>query len=116
MSYKFRLVVFAVAGCFAAGIALAQDELPDLQQTYLDNCAACHDVAAEGVIGPTLAPNDFASDATAFVLQILGGDMMMPPFADQLPDADIAAIVNYVRIVLNGYEGPIDAGFVAELR
>lgn len=116
MSHANRLAAIVAAGCLAVSPSLAQDDLPDLQQTYLDNCAICHGVAAEGVIGPTLAPNAFTADATEFVLQILRGDVQMPPFADQLSDEEIAAIVNYIRTELQAYEELIDAAFVAALR
>lgn len=79
---------------------------------YSSQCASCHGANGEGVRGvyPSLIGNASVNDpkgmnATRIVL--LGGfspataenprPYSMPPFAQQLSDADVAAVVSYVR-------------------
>lgn len=91
----------------SAAAAITQGE-----QIYAQRCAACHGKHGEGVAGiyPALAGNTSALDpegvnATRAVL--LGGfapvtaanqrPYSMPPFAQQLSDSEVAAVVSYVR-------------------
>lgn len=83
----------------------------DGRAVFERNCAACHGTDGRGRPGyyPPLAGNpDLARDAAFPVLVVLHGiagridvagrsyDGAMPPF-DQLSDAEVAAVVNYVR-------------------
>lgn len=67
-------------------------------ELYAANCARCHGVEGEGVVGPSLAgvAQTFPEEAgqIAFVSNGGGG---MPRFADLLSEADIEAIVEYTR-------------------
>ena len=76
------------------------------------NCSACHQASGEGIAGafPPLKGNAAVdnADPTLHIHTVLHGahgvtiggvnyTSVMPPFADQLNDADIANIINYER-------------------
>lgn len=90
----------------AGGITEA-DGLPDGSDLFVQTCSACHGAEGKGLAGafPALAGSPVVNDAdpTLMLSIILGGyDARpefgaMPPQADQLSDAEIAAIANYLR-------------------
>ena len=77
------------------------------EQLYLNTCASCHQQAGTGIPGayPSLAGSDIVNDQDPkLMLQIIlqGYDArseyaVMPPFADQLTDEEIAAIATHER-------------------
>jgi cytochrome c oxidase subunit 2 len=80
-------------------------------------CAGCHGANGQGFgIAPALRGNSFVRSPGNIVAQILEGDGAMPPFGSALSDAEIAAIVNFVRTEMNGNVDLIDADFVAIIR
>ena len=104
---------------------------------FNDLCALCHQPNARGVPGqfPPLARNpdlflarDFPARVVLFGLSgritVNGQDIdsAMPPLGDALTDAEIAAVVNYVRGNFGNEAlrpkdmAPLDAGLVAKLR
>jgi mono/diheme cytochrome c family protein len=64
-------------------------------------CQGCHQSNAEGAIGagayPALAQNINLAAAAYPILTVLKGRRSMPPLASYLSDAQIAAVVTYVR-------------------
>jgi mono/diheme cytochrome c family protein len=79
---------------------------------YAASCADCHGKDGEGVAGvyPPLAGNSSVLDPSglnAIRAVLLGGfppttagnprPYSMPPFAQKLSDADVAAVVSYIR-------------------
>lgn len=81
-----------------APAADADAAMPDGEQVFAAaGCAGCHGVDGGGGVGPELAGNQNANDATYVVTQILQGGETMPPFADRLTNEEIAAVANYVR-------------------
>jgi ubiquinol-cytochrome c reductase cytochrome b subunit len=79
---------------------------------YATNCLGCHGASGAGTPGtfPPLAANpDVSGDATAVVHTVLYGRSdkimvlgkpytgMMPPWKGQLSNADVAAVVTYIR-------------------
>jgi cytochrome c oxidase cbb3-type subunit 2 len=79
---------------------------------YIANCSACHQANGGGLPGafPPLKGNDVVNqdDATQHIHVVLHGlqavqiggvvyGAAMPPFADRLNDAEIAAIIDYER-------------------
>ncbi|MEP6483330.1 MAG: cytochrome c [Rudaea sp.] len=68
---------------------------------YRAVCQGCHMPDARGARGagvyPALAANPKLAGATLPVARVLNGWAGMPRFADMLSDAQIAAVVNYVR-------------------
>ncbi len=72
---------------------------------YETNCAGCHgpDLTGGRVPGSGLAPSLVAktgpSDALLIEIVNRGRGFAMPSFASQLPAAEIASIIDYVRSV-----------------
>jgi mono/diheme cytochrome c family protein len=91
------------------------DTAPILAQgakVYESRCASCHGKDGQGVAGvyPPLAGNSSVNEPTginAIRVVLLGGfppatkgnprPYSMPPFAQQLSDTDVAAVVTYIR-------------------
>ena len=79
---------------------------------YNTNCASCHQATGEGVAGafPPLAGNPTVTGSAAKVIHIVKYGLkgaitvkgksyngMMPPWGTTLSNADIAAVISYVR-------------------
>ncbi len=100
-------------------------------QLYTNTCAACHQSNGMGLPGafPPLVKNPavIAADPTAHIRAILHGvsgqviegvsyPSPMPPFAEQLSDADVADIVNHERSSWGNQAKPVTAEQVKALR
>lgn len=94
-------------------------------------CVACHQATGMGVPGafPPLAGSEWANgDAHTVASIVLRGvtgpitvkaaqfNGAMPPFAEQLNDAEIAAVLTHVRSQWGNAAPPITADVVAEVR
>lgn len=105
-----RRLGIALAITFQACAGRAQ--MPDGAALFQQQCAVCHQPQGQGLAGqfPPLAhnPDIFLSEdfPLRVVLYGLSGkiavngqaiDSVMPPLANALTDAQIAAVVNYVR-------------------
>ena len=127
---KSQIILAAVAALWATG-AVAQDfvqsgtvaTLPgsDGKALYNSVCSGCHMPEGQGAVGagmyPALAGSDFVESPDALIAWILNGHKAMPPLGDIMDDAQVAAIVNYVRHDLgNNYEGDTTAEDVAYAR
>jgi Cbb3-type cytochrome oxidase, cytochrome c subunit len=81
--------------------------LPDGEKLYMQTCSACHQADGKGLPGafPPLAKSSVVTDKspeTLIKIILQGYDArtefgVMPPFADQLTDEEIAAIASYER-------------------
>lgn len=106
--------------------AAPQAAATDGRAVFARNCAACHGAEGRGQPGyfPPLAGNpDLAKDSVLPVLVVLHGmsgpievdgqtyDGSMPPM-DHLSNAEIAAVVNFVR---DGWPGQAKAGVMTAL-
>jgi mono/diheme cytochrome c family protein len=111
--------------------AAAKEQLPDGKQVYSTTCAACHQPAGEGTGGvfPPLAGSEWVNGDDAKIVRILlhgvtgpievAGETyngMMPPWGGTLKDADIAAVLTYVRSAWGNKAAPITAAKVASIR
>jgi len=70
------------------------------EEIYGANCAACHMANGQGIPGtfPALAGGAITTGAIGeHISQIIKGKNLMPPFGEQLSDAEIAAVVTYER-------------------
>jgi len=97
MTFAYRLAALALAAGVAAP-ALAFAEPP--QSLFMDNCSACHQATGKGVKGafPPLAGSPLVQgDPKIVITTVLNGRAGMPAFKDDLSDADLAAILTYVR-------------------
>lgn len=97
MTKPTRLAALALAASLLAP-AFATAATP--QSQFLDNCSACHQPTGKGVKGafPALAGSPFVQgDPKIVTTTVLNGRAGMPAFKDDLSDADLAAILTYVR-------------------
>jgi len=72
----------------------------DGRQLFLDNCAACHQPTGKGVAGafPALAGSKVVlGDPKEPITRVLNGRGGMPAFQNDLSDAEISAVLTYVR-------------------
>jgi mono/diheme cytochrome c family protein len=111
---------------------LAQDPAMQRGQAIYDNqCAACHTLGGEGIVGlfPRLsgAPVVQQSQATSLIRVVLEGSRAvatdeaptgpaMPSFAWNLSDADVAAVVTYIRNNWGNAAPAVSASDVRSLR
>jgi mono/diheme cytochrome c family protein len=84
-------------------------------------CQGCHMPNAQGAAGagsyPALAHNERLAAAAYPVITVLKGRKSMPPFAGYLSDAQVAAVVNYVRTHFdNAYPDVVSQEMVADAR
>jgi mono/diheme cytochrome c family protein len=84
-------------------------------------CQGCHMPNAQGAVGagsyPALAHNERLAAAAYPVITVLKGRKAMPPLAGYLSDAQVAAVVNYVRTHFdNAYLDVVSQEIVAKAR
>jgi mono/diheme cytochrome c family protein len=110
----------------------AQDPVMQQGQAIYDNqCAACHTVGGEGIVGlfPRLsgAPVVQQAQATSLIRVVLEGSRAvatdgaptgpaMPSFAWRLSDAEVAAVVTYIRNAWGNAAQPASASEVGNMR
>lgn len=113
--------LWALAAWLCAGAALAQTApgAADGKTLFAKNCAACHQADGRGIPGafPALAGSALAigapAEATEVLLKGRGG---MPDFSGSLDDADIAAVLSYVRASWGNRAAPVVDAEVGALR
>ena len=91
----------------------------DGQALFLGNCSACHQATGLGVPGafPALAGDKFVTgDGKTVAHVVLFGRGGMPAFKGDLGDADIAAILTYVRSAWGNKAPPVTPADVAVVR
>jgi mono/diheme cytochrome c family protein len=89
------------------------------QSLYNDNCSACHQASGKGVKGafPALAGDPLVQgDPTSLMTVVLAGRASMPGFKDDLNDADLAALLSYVRASWGNSGKPVTPADVAAAR
>ena len=111
--------------------AAAKEQLPDGKQVYATTCAACHQATGEGVAGvfPPLVGSEWVTGDEGKLARIIlhgitgpievAGETyngMMPPWGGTMKDADIAAVITYVRSAWGNKASPITAAKVASIR
>ena len=90
-------------------------------EIYRSICQACHMPDAQGAVGagayPALAGNRHLQAALYPVGLVINGRKAMPAFGDALTDAQIAAVVNFVRSNFgNRYKDLVTPEMVSRLR
>lgn len=88
-------------------------------QLFNQNCAACHQATGKGVPGafPALAGNAFVQGPAAPVAAtVLNGRGAMPSFGAELSDAQIAAVLTYVRSSWGNHASAVSPALVAGAR
>ena len=123
----------AVAGAAAASAPAGayRYDAANGESLFGANCSACHQTTGEGIPGafPPLKGNAAVdnADPTLHIHTVLNGahgvtiggvaySSVMPPFASQLKDADIANIVNYERSSWGNHAKPVTPADVAAVR
>ena len=124
------LVACATAGESAPAAPATAADATAGQQAYAKNCLSCHQADGYGV--PNMQPaitggNWVQGDAKALALFVMTGGFnsaerkdsdshnVMPAFR-QLPDAELAAILTYIRGKFGKGASPVSAAEVAEAR
>lgn len=102
-----KTIGFAVTGSFLAALIAMQPHggllaatTPDGAAIYASKCTSCH--KADGKGGgpfPALAGNVkvTAKDPTAIITTMVHGKGLMPSYTGKLSNAEIAAVLTYVR-------------------
>jgi mono/diheme cytochrome c family protein len=91
------------------------------EELYNNVCRACHMMDARGAAGagtyPSLAANPNLETAGYPLTMVIHGRRAMPPFGGMMNDAQIAAVVNYLRTHFgNNYTDMVTAQDVSEAR
>jgi len=111
-----RLAALALSAFVLGTAARAQTTGATL---FAQNCSACHQLTGLGIKGafPALAGDPFVvGDPKNPAYVLLHGRGGMPNFSEDLSDADIAAVLSYVRSSWGNHAAPLDAAFVAAVR
>lgn len=141
MTSPSRRTVTGIAGCVALALAwlgasaTASEDRPIRlplsggtnfsEQTgetlYANACQGCHMADGRGAAGagayPALSANPRLATARGAVIIVLRGRNGMPPLGRMMSDAQVAAVVNYVRSHFgNAYGDAIRTKDVADLR
>jgi len=109
------ICALALMACTLPARAAAADG----KAVFQKSCAACHQASGKGIPGafPALAGNAFvqgpAQDPATVLLKGRGG---MPDFSASLSDADMAAVLTYVRTSWGNSADALTEQQVAALR
>jgi mono/diheme cytochrome c family protein len=124
MGSEWRAVLAASLGIIAAACASAQPIGPAIDggQVYARECLACHMADGRGVPGmnPALVGSPWvAGNPEALAGFVLTGgygpDVLMARF-DYLTNAELAALLTYVRGEFAGIDEPVPATLVQRMR
>ena len=120
------LLAFGLTAVYAGngGVSMSgptQFKQQDGQALFEAICQGCHMPNATGAVGagayPALAHNQNLAAAAYPVLTVLKGRKAMPPLGSYLSDAQVAAVVTYVRTHFgNNYSDPISPDMVKTFR
>jgi mono/diheme cytochrome c family protein len=117
MSFTSRFTLISLIAAVAVpASALAG---PPPQSLFMDNCSACHQATGKGIKGafPALAGSALVQgDPAVLTTTVLNGRAGMPAFKDDLADADLAAVLTYVRSSWGNKAGPVTAADIAKIR
>ncbi|HEX5377365.1 MAG TPA: cytochrome c [Phenylobacterium sp.] len=112
-------LITSLAAIAAVVLAASPSLAADGEHIFLENCAACHRPNGVGVPGafPALKGSKIANgDPAGPIGRVLNGKGGMPSFQNELSDADIVAVLNYVRASWGNKARPIAPTQVAALR
>ncbi|HYJ42494.1 MAG TPA: cytochrome c [Steroidobacteraceae bacterium] len=130
MSARSLRLAAVFAGLWLAAASSVANEPAPGQLLYNKHCLACHQADGGGVpnMQPAIAGGTWVKgDARALALFVMSGGFdsasrkdsdvgnVMPPF-HQLPDADLAAILTFIRQKFGDGGSPVSAADVADAR
>jgi mono/diheme cytochrome c family protein len=120
------ILVFGLTTVYAGngGVSMSgpsQFKQQDGQALFEAICQGCHMPSATGAVGagayPALAHNQNLAAAAYPVITVLKGRKAMPPLGGYLSDAQVAAVVTYVRTHFgNSYSDHISPDMVKTFR
>ncbi len=103
----------------ALGPAVVAASLPaneaELGRAVYTNCVACHGDRGQGGFAPSLVGSATVKEDQAAIIHVVAGSVNMPPFGEQLSDAEIAAVLNHVRNSWGNQAAPINPADVAAI-
>lgn len=114
-----RRILVTLAALAALSCCALPAYAADGKAVFQKSCAACHQASGKGIPGafPALAGSAFvqgpAQDPATVLLKGRGG---MPDFSASLSDADLAAVLTYVRSSWGNSAGALTEQEVAALR
>jgi mono/diheme cytochrome c family protein len=130
--YKLSTVGLAASLALMAGAAIAQETQRTFssgyrfvemsgEELYNNVCRGCHMADAQGATGagsyPSLASNPNLEQAGYPVTLVVRGRRAMPSFGNMMNDAQVAAVVNYLRTHFgNNYGDVVTAQDVSDAR
>jgi mono/diheme cytochrome c family protein len=123
----FAAIALISAMAFDGGVAVAQDfpfghfDEQTGEALWQGICQGCHMPNAQGAVGagayPRLAEDPRLASNLYPTLMVLNGQRAMPSFGGSLNDAQVSAVVNYLRTHFgNHYKDPIAPEQVKALR
>jgi mono/diheme cytochrome c family protein len=91
------------------------------EELYNNVCRGCHMMDGKGASGagtyPSLVANQNLAQAGYPVTLVVRGRRAMPPFGDMMNDAQVAAVVNYLRTHFgNDFSDVVTAKDVSDAR
>jgi mono/diheme cytochrome c family protein len=91
------------------------------EELFVNVCQGCHMPNAGGAVGagtyPSLASNSNLQSSGYPIDLVVNGRRAMPPFGDMMSDAQVAAVVNYLRTHFgNDYRDAVTAKDVKQAR
>jgi len=103
---------------FSAGVGFAETTGEEL---FANICRGCHMPDGNGATGAGTYPSLVADknlQARGYpVYLVINGRRAMPPFGEMMNDAQVAAVVNYLRSHFgNDYQDTVTAGEVRDAR
>ncbi|MBR0827310.1 cytochrome c [Bradyrhizobium manausense] len=103
---------------FSSGFSFAETTGEEL---FANICQGCHMPDGGGAAGAGAYPSLVADknlEARGYpVYLVINGRRAMPPFGEMMTDAQIAAVVNYLRTHFdNNYQDAVTAGEVRDAR
>ncbi len=114
---RMLITLAALAACGTTAFARGADS--DGKALFQKNCAACHQATGKGIPGafPPLAGSAFVQGPVAEPATVLlKGRGGMPDFSTSLSDADLAAVLAYVRTSWGNKADAPDEQQIAALR
>ena len=113
---KTSILIVAAFVAVCASPALAAETG---QSLYNDNCAACHQKSGLGIKGafPALAGDKVVQSPPAIAaIVLLNGRGGMPAFKSDLTDAQLAAVLTYIRTSWGNKAGAASVADIAAAR
>src|SRR5919204_4564388 len=79
------------------------------RETFQGVCATCHGLSGQGDIGPAIAQSPLLSDRNAMTLLLRNGRNKMPAVGKTWNDAQLKALLGYLKKRVGGGQGPAPA-------